>query len=53
MPQMAPMYWLFLFFYFLAIFLVYIMLTYYFALPLVKSGSDNQIINCESLNWSW
>nr|ALO76087.1 ATP synthase F0 subunit 8 [Clambus sp. CLA01] len=51
MPQMAPLNWLFLFFYFISIFFMFNILNYFIFLktPLDKKTS----LKFNSINWKW
>nr|UOU85035.1 ATP synthase F0 subunit 8 [Procloeon bifidum] len=53
MPQMAPMYWLILFFYFLGIFLLFIINMYYFSTPPSIVGNKSNLQSTNSFNWLW
>nr|ANJ70584.1 ATP synthase F0 subunit 8 [Nebria brevicollis] len=53
MPQMAPMNWLFLYFFFTCIFIIFNMLNYY--LYMIKNNyySMKNKFNKKNLTWKW
>nr|ADD83045.1 ATP synthase F0 subunit 8 [Baetis sp. PC-2010] len=53
MPQMAPMLWLVLFFYFVLLFLMFISNFYYVFSPASPSGNTETSVKTSSLNWLW
>nr|ADD62147.1 ATP synthase F0 subunit 8 [Takobia yixiani] len=52
MPQMAPMYWLILFIYFVGLFMFYVVMVYYFFLP-VKSGTESGVSDEVRSGFMW
>nr|WKU83789.1 ATP synthase F0 subunit 8 [Asarkina ericetorum] len=53
MPQMAPISWLLLFFFFSLIFIMFNMLNYFIYYPLINKSKMTKKINLMNLHWKW
>nr|UXW93493.1 ATP synthase F0 subunit 8 [Hymenoptera sp. 4 GYN-2021] len=53
MPQMFPMNWIILIIYFLMIFLIFNIMSYYIYMPLMKKINHFKFINKKTFNWKW
>nr|WNH42031.1 ATPase subunit 8 [Neoperla camerunensis] len=53
MPQMAPIYWFFLFLIFSTTLLMFNFINYYCFLPSPPTAEHKQSINQKSFSWKW
>nr|YP_009166082.1 ATP synthase F0 subunit 8 [Drosophila albomicans]ACC94738.1 ATPase 8 [Drosophila kohkoa]ACC94741.1 ATPase 8 [Drosophila nasuta]ACC94744.1 ATPase 8 [Drosophila neohypocausta]ACC94750.1 ATPase 8 [Drosophila pulaua]ACC94760.1 ATPase 8 [Drosophila sulfurigaster sulfurigaster]QXG19433.1 ATP synthase F0 subunit 8 [Drosophila neonasuta] len=53
MPQMAPISWLLLFFFFTFSFLLFCSINYYSYMPSSPSSNELKNLNLNSMNWKW
>lgn len=52
-PQIAPILWLLLFFYFIVVFLIFISNFYFTYSPVTLSSKSNVTTNISRLSWQW
>nr|ACC94763.1 ATPase 8 [Drosophila macroptera] len=53
MPQMAPISWLFLFFFFTITFILFCTINYYSYMPSSPKSNELKNLNLNSMNWKW
>nr|ACC94706.1 ATPase 8 [Drosophila calloptera group sp. PMO-2008] len=53
MPQMAPISWLFLFFFFTGTFILFWVINYYSYMPSSPKSNGLKNLNLNSMNWKW